>query len=42
MQPEELGKAFRDRGLAASPASKSCGVLVILAILVNHLLESGT
>jgi hypothetical protein len=42
MQPEELGQASRDRGLVASPASKSCDLLVMLAIRVNNLLESGT
>ena len=42
MQPGELGQAFRDRGLVASLASKNYGLLVILAIRVNNLLESGT
>jgi hypothetical protein len=42
MQLEDLGQAFRGRGLVASPASKSCGLLVVLAIRVNNLLESGT
>jgi hypothetical protein len=42
MQPEELGQALRGRGLVVSPASKNYGILVILAIWVNNLLESGT
>jgi hypothetical protein len=42
MHPEELGQVFRDRGLVALPASKSCCLLVIPATRVNNLLESGT